>query len=134
MQRPSTRFLRFLSLASARLAPALALLLLCTTAPRLAARQSANFNTSQGGTNDTGFTHYAIPPTAGYGTPSFTFPTNTAGPGNYAYRILVPPITDDTDLYWSPRAGGIRKDVYYGQVDPNGDPDPNIGRYSLAAC
>ena len=133
MQKPSPKPLRSLWLASAGLAPALALLLLGASASQLAARQSADFNTFQGGTNDIGFFRYAIDPTNGYGTPSFTAPTNPASAGNYAYRIVVPAITNDPNHQWSPRAGGIRKDVWYGQVDLEGDPDPNLGRYSVGA-
>ena len=111
MKNFAPRFLSSLSLAPAALASALVIILLGTTAPRLAA-QVDDFNDG----NDSGWTHYnmqafltggsPLPPgyelygvtfTNGYdATPSFTFPSD--GAGGYHYRIQSPAIFYD---YWA---------------------------------
>ncbi len=126
MQKSSLKSLHSVWLPSA----GLALLLLGASAPRLTAQistQSWNFNSQ----TDTPFTRYQIPAAAGYGAPTWSFPTNTAGPTNYAYSISVPGISYDTYGDLQPRAGAIWEsaDALYG--DPSDS--VNLGRYSVAA-
>ena len=126
MQRLSPKPLRSRWLASADLASIAALLLLGASTLRLAAQQSADFNSQSAAA----FTHYMIPASAGYGAPSYTFPTNPAGPGNYAYRILQPPIANDPGNYLNPRAGSVWEsaDAIYGAQ--GGTPDL-LGRFCV---
>ena len=91
-----------LSLARAGLAPALILLLLGTTAPRLTA-QSDNFdedwNIAPSTNAAPGWATYSLgnnPDWSYYAAAIFSFPTNPASAGNYAYRMLAPAITNDT--------------------------------------
>ena len=103
MQESASKILYSLSLARAGLALALVFLLLGATAPWLAA-QSSSFNTSQGGTNDIGWTRWGL---TNY-PPTYSFPPD--GSGGYAYRIYTPP-TGDTNY---PALGGsYRADVTY---------------------
>jgi hypothetical protein len=119
MQKKSPKPLRSLWLASAGLAPALALIVLGASTPRLAAQQSDNFD-NQSIANWSRYT-YAVTNT--YGVATYSFPTNPASADNYAVRIQVPPIVKDSN---SPPAllsrGGIiwtNGDAMYGPTDPN---------------
>jgi hypothetical protein len=136
MQQSTSKLLRSLSLARAGLAPALVILLLGATAPRLAA-QSDNFDLDGNapgypGTNAApGWATYSLDSlsTSGFGgyypTTTFSFPANPAGPGgNYAYEIYAAPITVDPFSYGPPRAGSFRTDRQYGSLE-----DGSNGRF-----
>ena len=139
MQKSTSKLLRSLSLARAGLAPALILLLLGATAPRLTA-QSDNFdedgfiapspNAAPGwtayeldGLSSPGAPwYYYVPPTA------FSFPANPAGPdGNYAYEMYAGAITNDPFGYGPPRVGSFRTDTSYGSQE-----DGSHGRFYVA--
>jgi hypothetical protein len=105
MQSSASKRLSSLSLARAVLVPTLVLMLLGAPTPRLVA-QSSDFNTSQGGTNDTGWTHYAL---ADY-PPTYSFPA--VGSGDYAYEIYAPP-TGSNPYSLRALAGSYREDVLY---------------------
>jgi hypothetical protein len=139
MQKSTSKLLRSLSLTRAGLAPALVILLLGATAPRLAA-QSDNFDEDGGlsgypGLNAApGWTPYTLgnypdftPPY--YGAAIFSFPTNPASAGNYAYRIQGPAITNDSMSQGPARAGSFHTDVMYG----DNDGVTTFGRFSVGA-
>lgn len=104
----------------------LALLLLGASTPRLTAQQSWNFD----GQNDTPFTRYQIPASAGYGAPTYSFPTNPASALNYGYRINQPAIASDPGSYFNARAGAMWTN---GAGTLYGVQDDNLGRYSAGA-
>ena len=128
MQRSTSKSLRSLWLASAGLAPALALLLLGASTARVAA-YDFNFN----GQNDTTWTRYDLGDPAltfgAYPTNIYSFPTNTAGPaGNYAYRIQIPVYASDPWFFLYPRGGSFQTNAVIG-----GTNDANAGRFSVGA-
>jgi len=129
MQIPSPQLLRSLSLASAGLASALALLVLGASTPRLAA-QSYTFDAR----SDSAWTHYDLgttvtDPPGQYPANIYSFPTNPAGPaGNYAYRIQVPVYTNDPFYYLYPRGGSFLTGANYGNVN-----DSTFGRFIVGA-
>jgi hypothetical protein len=139
MQKSSSKLHVRPSLARAVLAPALACLLLGAAAPWLTAQTiTDNFNTDGGiapGTNlPSGWTAYLLPNSyydgsqnvidyAGfqitigedtyYGQGTFSYPTNPASAGNYAFRITCPTITNDPVGLLYSRAGAFRQDANY---------------------
>jgi hypothetical protein len=110
MRRSSTKLSNSHCLASA----GLALLLLGVSIPRLAAYQSDDFNNQ----SDANWARYSLPATNPYGVAVFSFPTNPASAGNYALRMYVPPIVNDSNNPPSlvPRGGVIwtNGDSVYG--------------------
>jgi hypothetical protein len=130
--------LHLLSLEPAGLATALALLLLGASAPQLAA-QSDYFDADgtlpgyPGPNAAPGWTAYSLPdiPDYGFGPEDseaiYSFPTNPAGPGNYAYRIQAPPVLYDYS-YGAVRAGSFRTDVPYGNAS-----SASQGRFTVQA-
>jgi hypothetical protein len=141
MQKSSSKVHVRPSLARAVLAPALACLLLGAAAPWLSAQTiSDNFNLDGGiapGTNlPSGWAAYLLPNSyydpaqqanileyAGlqanigedtyYGQGTYSYPTNLAGPANYAFRITCPVITNDPMNILFSRAGAFRPDASY---------------------
>jgi hypothetical protein len=49
-----------------------------------------------------------------YGAAIFSFPTNPASAGDYAYRMVAPAITNDSLMQGLPRAGSFRTEQKYG--------------------
>jgi hypothetical protein len=105
MQNSSPKFLSSLSRAPAGLASALVIILLGTTAPRLAA-QSDNFNSAP--PLNPNWQLYALPY---YGTPTFSYPPDDSG--GTAFRIYAPPTGADPYGLGNARAGAFRADAQY---------------------
>jgi hypothetical protein len=105
MKNSAPKFLSSLSLAPAGLASALVIILLGTTAPRLAA-QSDNFNSAP--PLNPYWQLYALPY---YGTPTYSYPADDSG--GKAFEIYAPPTGDDPGGMGNARAGAFRVDAQY---------------------
>jgi len=118
MQKSTSKLLR-----SPSLAPALALLLLGSAAPRLAAQQSDNFDEDGAippSTNAApGWSLYTMALAdqncfSNYPPAVVSFPANPASADNYAVEMYSPPIIFDTCSQGPPRAAIFRTEQQYG--------------------
>src|SRR5665811_743862 len=100
MKKSASKPLSSLTLARAGLAPAMIIIVLGATAPRLAA-QSDDFNSAP--PLNAYWQMYALP---AYGTPTYSYPADDTG--GKAFRIFAPPTGTDAYGMGNARAGAFR--------------------------